>query len=149
MPKFEDMKKKTLGRLQFEEEEEPYFLFGISTGFADYRLAWEINTCLDLKLLLSDEKLEIHDKRIQKILFYKVFHYFEEDTLTNYYLVKNKQQNQLLFPDKSKIDYFLLVREVGSFNDEECLQKIRLINGITAVFDFREEPFNIGPLLTF
>lgn len=142
------MKKKTLVKLNFEFEDN-YKLIGFSTGFADYRLAWELNKSLDIQLLLYDKKLEIFDKKIKEDIPFKVFHFFDEELLTSFYLLKNCQNNIFLLPDKLKIDYFLLIRDLGTFDLEMNIISLREIDGITAVFDFRNEPFDVGPLLTF
>ena len=44
------MRKEVLIKFDIEEE---CVILGISSGFADYRMAWEINKSLEIQLLLT------------------------------------------------------------------------------------------------
>lgn len=142
------MRKKKVDKLELDFDDE-FNLFGISTGLADYRLAWEINSKLELKLLKSEEVIELFDKKTKVEQSYNVFHFNDVDVLNTYYLIKNKQQNTFLIQEKTNIDYFFLIRDAGLFDVENTLSTLREIKGVSAVFDFQNEPFDIGPLLTF
>lgn len=142
------MRKKKVDHLNLDFEEE-FNLFGISTGLADYRLAWEINNKFELQLLKSEEVLEIFDKKTKDEHNFYLYHYNDEDVQNIYYLIKNKQLNTVLIPEKTNIDYFFLIRDSGFFESDQTIAKLREIKGVSAVFNFENEPFDIGPLLTF
>lgn len=142
------MRKKKIDKLDLDFDDE-FNLFGISSGLADYRLTWEINSRLELKMLKSEEGLELFDKKTKKEQHFQVFHFNDDEVLNVYYLIKNKQNNTFLIQEKANIDYFFLVRDVGLFDVEGTLSTLREIEGVTAVFNFENEPFDIGPLLTF
>ena len=132
------MAKQTVHRLKFETEEEGNIL-GISSGFADYRMAWELNNKLDLQLMLSDQTIEVFDKKSAVNNAFRLHHCFVEETHTNYYLIRNKQHHTLMVSERPQIDYYLFIKELHVIEIEEILSKLRSINGISAVFDFSNE----------
>lgn len=142
------MAKQTVHRLKFETEEEGNIL-GISSGFADYRMAWELNNKLDLQLMLSDQTIEVFDKKSAVTNAFRLHHCFVEETHTNYYLIRNKQHHALMVSERPQIDYYLFIKELHDIEIEEILSKLRSINGISAVFDFSNEYIEATDYLTF
>ncbi|MBP5995773.1 MAG: IPExxxVDY family protein [Crocinitomicaceae bacterium] len=130
------------------EDETTLEVYGVSCAFADYRLAWELNQCLDLNLTKSNEVYELRPTKAKETVPFRHFTYFDEEYLTRYYLIKNKQEQGVFHPERPMIDYFFVLRENFTFEKEELILKLRKINGIVAVFDFPAEEFDMIAYLT-
>ena len=148
MPNFEtDMAKVKKYELVLEDVTKLEG-FGVSSAFADYRLAWEFNQCLNINLTKSNEVFEVRSNKAKDLITFRYFSFFDDECLTRFYLIKNKQENGVFHAERPMIDYFLVLRENYSFEKEILIQKIRKINGIVAVFDFPEEEFEMIAYLT-
>lgn len=142
------MSKPIVHKIKFDLEEEGNVL-GISSGFADYRMAWELNNSLELQLLLSNEMLTVYEKKSTHPHNFRVHHFFVEETMTSYYLIKNKQFNTYMAPDRPQIDYYLVIKNLDEIQLDAILSKLRAVNGVSAVFDFSNEYFEATDYLTF
>ena len=130
------------------EDETTLEVYGVSSAFADYRLAWELNQCLDVNLTKSNEVYGLRPNKAKEIASFRYFSFFDEEYLTRYYLIKNKQEQGVFHPERPMIDYFLVLRENFTFEKEVLMLKLRKINGIVAVFDFPAEEFDMIAYLT-
>jgi hypothetical protein len=130
------------------EDETTLEVYGVSSAFADYRLAWELNQCLDVNLTKSNEVYELRPNKAKELAAFRYFSFFDEECLTRYYLIKNKQEQGVFHPERPMIDYFLILRENFTFEKEVLMLKLRKINGIVAVFDFPTEEFDMIAYLT-
>lgn len=148
MPNFEaDMAKVKKYDLVLEDE-STLEVFGISSAFADYRLAWELNQCLDINLVKSNEAFELRHVKTKELQAFRYFSYFDEEVLTRFYLIKNRQEAGVFQSDRPMIDFFLVLRENFSLKKDEFIQKLRRINGLVAVFDFPADEFELIEYLT-
>ena len=116
-------------------------VFGISSAYIDYRLAWELNSKLSIQLEKQNEKLVIEDKKTKQAYSFFLYYFFDEENLTKYYLIRNKQDNRLLVNEKQFIDYFLCIQDNNSFTEEKLLSEMRNMNGIVAVFPLESDEF--------
>jgi hypothetical protein len=116
-------------------------VFGISSAYIDYRLAWELNSKLSIKLEKQNEKLVIEDKKTKQAYSFFLYYFFDEENLTKYYLIRNKQDNRLLVNEKQFVDYFLCIQDNNSFTEEKLLSEMRNMNGIVAVFPLESDEF--------
>jgi hypothetical protein len=122
-------------------------VYGISSAYIDYRLAWELNLKLSIQLEKQSEKLEIEDKKTQEIKSFFLYYFFDEENLTKYYLIRNKQENKFMVNDKQYVDYFLCIQDNNSFEGETLLSEMRNINGVVAVFPLESEQFEFTDYL--
>ena len=130
------------------DDESTLEVFGISSAFADYRLAWELNQCLEVNLTKANEVFEIRPNKSKDLVTFRFFSFFDDENLTRFYLIKNKQEKGAFHAEHPMIDYFLVIRENYSFENGILLEKLRKINGIVAVFDFPVEDFDMIAYLT-
>jgi len=130
------------------EDETTLEVYGVSSAFADYRLAWEFNQCLNVNLTKSNEVFEVRPNKAKELISFRYFSFFDDECLTRFYLIKNKQEQGVFHVERPMIDYFLVLRENYSFEKEILIQKIRKINGIVAVFDFPPDEFELIEYLT-
>ena len=148
MPNFEGEMTKVKKYDLVLEDWTTLEVYRVSCAFADYRLAWELNQCLDLNLTKSNEVYELRPTKAKETVPFRHFTYFDEEYLTRYYLIKNKQEQGVFHPERPMIDYFFVLRENFTFEKEELILKLRKINGIVAVFDFPAEEFDMIAYLT-
>ena len=140
------MTKTKKHQLIFENDTD-IEVFGISSAYIDYRLAWELNLKLSIQLEKQSEKLEIEDKKTKEINLFFLYYFYDEENLTKYYLIRNKQENKFIVGEKQFIDYFLCIRDNNSFEDETLLSEMRNMNGVVAVFPLESEEFEFTDLL--
>jgi len=125
------------------DDEQPFEVYGISTAFADYRLTWELNQMLYIHLEKEQERFEVYLPKIKSQQEFSYFFYEDQELLTRFFLIKNKQDQQLLQADRPMIDYFLVLKDNFSHEPDALIDKLRSINGIVAVFSFNHEEFDI------
>lgn len=130
------------------DDEQPFEVYGISTAFADYRLTWELNQMLAIHLEKEQQRFELYMPKIKAQQAFSYFSYTDQELLTRFFLIKNKQEQQLLQADRPMIDYFLVLKDNFSHDAAGLLEQLRKINGIVAVFDFNYEEFDILDYLT-
>ncbi len=148
MPNFEsDMAKVKKYDLVLEDE-STLEVFGISSAFADYRLAWELNQSLDINLVKSSDVFEFRHLKTKEMLTFRYFSFFDEELLTRFYLIKNRQDAGVFQGERTMIDFFLVLRENFTMKKDEFMQKLRQINGLVAVFDFPPDDFELIEYLT-
>lgn len=130
------------------DDEQPFEVYGISTAFADYRLTWELNQMLGIHLEKEQQRFELFMPKLKAQQAFSYFSYEDQELLTRFFLIKNKQDQQLLQADRPMIDYFLVLKDNFSHESAVLLEQLRKINGIVAVFDFNYEEFDILDYLT-
>jgi hypothetical protein len=130
------------------DDEQPFEVYGISTAFADYRLTWELNQMLGIHLEKEQQRFELFMPKLKAQHAFSYFSYEDQELLTRFFLIKNKQDQQLLQADRPMIDYFLVLKDNFSHESAVLLEQLRKINGIVAVFDFNYEEFDILDYIT-
>jgi hypothetical protein len=130
------------------DDEQPFEVYGISTAFADYRLTWELNQMLGIHLEKEQQRFELYMPKLKTQQAFSYFSYEDQELLTRFYLIKNKQDQQLLQADRPMIDYFLVLKDNFSHEATALLEQLRKINGVVAVFNFNYEEFDILDYLT-
>lgn len=131
------------------ECENDCIILGVSSGFADYRLAWEINRALNINLLLGEQTLDVFDKKNNSVVPFRTHSCFIEETMTSFILIKNKQNNTFLVVDKPQIDYYLFLKDLYEYELNDIIQKLRNINGMSAVFDLSDDYIEAIEYLNF
>lgn len=70
------------------------------------------------------------------------FTYNDEENLTQIFLLKNKQGNQILTADHSMMDFFLIIKNNFTVDTSNLLSQLRNTNGIVAAFKLESESFS-------
>lgn len=130
------------------DDEQPFEVYGISAAFADYRLCWELNQTLGILLEKQTKHFEMFIPKLKAQHAFSYFFFQDQELLTRFYLIKNKQEQQLLQADRPMIDYFLVLKENFSHEPIDLIDQLRKINGVVAVFEFNHEEFDILDYLT-
>jgi hypothetical protein len=84
----------------------PNLGIGISTGFVDYKLAWEINQHLNVNLNKLSDKLYIDKKNNRE--FNLSVYYFKNSESEKIFLIKLKYDGIILIPGLKNFDYILM-----------------------------------------
>jgi hypothetical protein len=132
------IKKHTLN-IEYEVE---FDVFGLSTPFADYRLAWALNEQLDFKFEKSNELISIFDRKTKQMKSFQRFSYADEEDLTQIFLLKNKQGNQIVTADHTMMDFFLIIKNNFTIDTNKLLTQLRNTNGIVAAFKLERDSFD-------
>jgi hypothetical protein len=124
------------------EYEVDFDVFGLSTPFADYRLAWALNEQLDFKFEKSNELISIFDRKTKQMKSFQRFSYADEENLTQIFLLKNKQGNQIVTADHTMMDFFLIIKNNFAIDTNKLLTQLRNTNGIVAAFKLERDNFD-------
>ncbi len=130
------------------DDEQPFEVYGISSAFADYRLTWELNQMLGIHLEKDQQRFELYLPKLKINHPFSYFTFEDQELLTRFFLIKNKQEQQLLQADRPMIDYFLVLKDNYSHEPATLIEQLRTINGIVAVFSFNSQEFDILDYLT-
>ncbi|MEN9303429.1 MAG: hypothetical protein RL264_1858 [Bacteroidota bacterium] len=115
-------------------ESESYLIWGLSIGFADYRVAYLLNNQLEISLRASDSQLPKFNKKTGAFQYFNYFEDIREDDFTAHFLIKNSQNNQLLVSNQHLMDYFYVLKPNYKTDSQEVLRKLRSINEIVAAY---------------
>jgi hypothetical protein len=133
-----NMTKSKKHTLLFEQDYD-FDMIGICSHHNDYRLAWGINERLNIQLTKAQEDYIAVNKKGVRVSEHSLYEFKDEDCLTEYYLVKNKNQGKLLVPEKPSIDYFLFLFENHLIDPDELTQQLREIPSVLGTFLFNPE----------
>ncbi|MEO8147922.1 MAG: IPExxxVDY family protein [Bacteroidia bacterium] len=126
------MAKKVL-KINYDDEMD-FLLFGISSGFKDYRLCFELNRALDINLERIGEHTLLIGKNNSQ-LKYERFRFINEYEQC-FTLIANRNEKHLLLPELNMIDFLLMIDPAEGINKEEFMQNIKNIELVNAVFLF-------------
>lgn len=100
------------------------YLLGLMTLVKDYKISLALNKSLNFDLRLRPE-LEIKLHRRNRIYYFEVHEYQDFFNRIQYYLYHNQYQGEYLLPEYRHLDYLLLIRGEGPFQQgTEPLEKI-------------------------
>lgn len=142
------MAKQKKHILSFEQAYD-FDLIGLCTHHNDYRLAWSINEVLQLQLSKSLEDYQVINKKGQEVSTHPYFSYKDEESMTEYFLIKNADKGKFLIPEKPSIDYFLFVYENHLINPEDLIKQLRESNSILGSFLFDPEEIESTEFIVF
>jgi hypothetical protein len=124
-------------------------IIGICSHHSDYRLAWGLNQGLSLHLAKSDELFVIQSKKGTVLSQHSYYFWLDDENHVEYYLIKNKYEGKFLIPEKSQIDYFLILRENVLFELEEVLEQVKMVNSVMAAYQFEAESLPSAEQIVF
>lgn len=99
-------------------------MLGIATDEADYRLCWLINNRYGTNFERIDD-LELYYRRSDANQLFSIFHYFDDDSLLTYRIIRNRAENGGYFLEELKnLDYLVHIQgeifpdEISNFIDQ-------------------------------
>ncbi|MEX1192261.1 MAG: IPExxxVDY family protein [Brumimicrobium sp.] len=123
------------------EDDYDFDLIGLCSHHSDYRLCWALNEHLELNLSKAEEPFMVSGKKGEVISSHSFYEWEDEDNLTTYFLIKNKNNSQYLIPEKAQIDYFLVIQEAEVIDIDNFLIRIKEISSILTAFIF--DPYDL------
>lgn len=123
------------------EEDLNFDLIGICSHQSDYRICWALNNSLGWNLVKSIEPFMFSGKKGTIISSHSLYEWIDEEENLAYYLIQNKNDGKFLIPEKSQVDFFLIIREAGMINMESVLNKIKEIQGVLVAYIF--DPYEL------
>ena len=127
------MAKKIL--LESHTEPSYFTLAGVSCHLKDYRLSFLLNR----KLPAGFKKMDDFTGN------YSLYFYFDEECRNSYYLISNRSEEKVIFPELKQTDFILLVE--GPFKKtrlDRLLKAIRTIPNVLTAFEIQ-----VGTLKNF
>lgn len=125
------MKKK---QIKLEVPNENAVFYAISSALSMHKLAWELNSLINIKMVQSDSVVN------QDICFPTLTN---RETFTSIHItiVKNKVDGKYLVKELANIDYIMKVKsESGSEEGfKELVVKIKQIPSILAIIELNEQ----------
>jgi hypothetical protein len=73
----------------------------------------------------------------------------DEENRLEYYLIKNKNNNKFLIPEKPSIDYFLFLVNNIAIEIDEFVGKLRKVDSILGIYPFDPEDIESTQNLVF
>lgn len=142
------MKKRKL-EAEFDYD---FLLFGIISAIKEYKLAWLLNSQLDVQLDKVKD-IEIEFLQSQNLI---ISNYLYETEHSNLRLLKNKSMDQIednsafLVPELKRFDYFLIIRGFeDTFASLDLKNKISSIPKVQYVQNFSIEKLKSKENLIF
>ncbi len=130
------------------DDDYDFELIGICSSYTDYRLCWTINKALSI-LLQKGEDYALKNKKDGEFYF-SFYEYIDEETRTEFYLVKNQSYNyKKLIPEQDKIDYFLIIKNNYKLDIAQLVSDLKQIESVMTAFVFDAEELKSKANLIF
>lgn len=130
------------------DDDYDFELIGICSPYTDYRLCWTINKALSILLQKGDD-YALNNKKDGEFYF-SFYEYIDEETRTEFYLVKNQSYNyKKLIPEQDKIDYFLIIKNNYKLDIKQLVSDLKQIESVMTAFVFDAEELKSKANLIF
>ena len=118
--------------LKFDIEiEYDFLLLAVVCSYKDYRLCFELNQYLNLKLK-REKDIELSDRQKSKNVFSN-FYCLTSDN-EQFRVINNKGSTGVFVPELKAIDYFIMIKDLNRKKKVDDLinsiKKIAIINGV-------------------
>ena len=111
-------------------------MIGVCSNHNDYRLVWSINNELNLSLAKSDEDFVVVNKKGVNVSRHPFYEFEEEDTMVQFFLIKNKRDSKFFVPEKVEFDYFIFICEDNFDDHSDFLEQIRQVGSVLTAVEF-------------
>lgn len=125
---------KNVLKIDYDDELD-FLLFGIVSGFKDYRICYELNLALDINLARTQEHKLIVGKNNSELKYVR-FEYKDEYE-QQYILLCNRNEKQLLIPELNMIDFFLMIDPAEGIESDVVLKNIKNIQLVSTAFTLK------------
>ena len=110
--------------------DEDICLLGVVSDEPDYKLCWRINQRLDMNFE-KQEELELYHSKLDVDQEFSLFHYYDEDSLVTYRLVKNRAEKGYFLDEFKHIDYLIHIQ--GEIDTSRISSFISAVNALDSV----------------
>lgn len=108
-----------------------FLCFGISCHHKDYRVSWNINDALHIKLS-KEPSIKISDELSNEVMEFSKFTFNQKRTGCLYTLLNNRNKWGFLLPELYGMDYVLMVRS-EIINEPILIDKLRSLNIVLSI----------------
>ena len=108
-----------------------FLCYGISCHHKDYRLSWNINNVLNIKLAKQDAIL-IEDGLFKEDMVFSKYAYFDGKSGCAFTLINNRNKWGYLIPELQVIDFILMIRS-DRINESVLIDKLRNLNIVLSI----------------
>lgn len=118
--------------------EYDFLLFGIKSTVRNYKLAWELNRALQIRLVRSEDLVIKFNKDNSIIILNFIF----KTTHCTFRLLKNKscedeEKPQYLLPDQKEVNYLLMIKDpTETINNDNISARLASVRDIDAYISF-------------
>lgn len=123
------------------EDDFNFDLIGLCSHQGDYRVCWSINEKIGLRLKKSIEPFMVSGKKGIVNSSHSLYEWEDENESVFYYLIQNKSNGKFLVPEKSQIDFFLVIQEAGVVDVDNLLTQLKDIPSILTAISF--DPYDL------
>ncbi|WP_107037164.1 IPExxxVDY family protein [Brumimicrobium mesophilum] len=123
------------------EDDFNFDLIGLCSHQGDYRVCWSINEKIGLQLKKSREPFMVSGKKGVINSSHSLYEWEDKKESVFYYLIQNKNNGNFLVPEKSQIDFFLVMQEAGVANIDNLLTQLKEIPSILTAISF--DPYDL------
>ncbi|PWH82950.1 IPExxxVDY family protein [Brumimicrobium oceani] len=123
------------------EDDFDFDIIGLCSHQGDYRVCWSINEKIGLKLKKSIEPFMVSGKNGAINSSHSLYEWFDEEDNVIYYFIQNKNQGKYLVPEKSQIDFFLVIKDAGVVDIDKLMLQLKNIPSILTAFSF--DPYDL------
>jgi len=126
----------------------PIKMVGIVAVVPAYKLAWQVNNTLHLRLLREDDLFYTH-KRGDDI-FIQCFEYVDEEYDTTIRLIANKTNRTILIPEHRNTNYFLQMKgDQSEITWEDFLLQLKALPLVLTLYEVEWETLRNKEMLYF
>lgn len=131
--------------------EYDFLLFGLSSAVRDYKLAWELNQALQIRLVRSKDLIIDFNKDNSIVISNFIF----KTTHCTFRLLKNKscaieEEPQYLLPDQKQADYLLMIKDsTETINSDNISARLASVRDIDAHIFFDANSLSFKENLIF
>ena len=141
--------KKNRKHILSLDYEYNYRMVGVCSHHIDYRLVWGINNDFNLSLEKSDDEFIVVNKKGLHISKHTFYEYKDEDTMVNFFLIKNKCEFKFLIPENIEFDYFIFICE-DKFNVySDFLKRLKQVGSVLTAIELNPEEIKSTENLIF
>jgi len=123
------------------EDDFNFDLIGLCSHQGDYRVCWSINEKMGLQLKKSIEPFMVSGKNGVINSSHSLYEWEDEIESVFYYLIQNKGNGKFLVPEKSQIDFFLVIQEAGVVEVDKLITQLKGISSILTAISF--DPYEL------
>jgi len=129
------MAKKVL-KLDIKNEYD-FLLLAVICSYKDYRLCFELNQQLKLKLKREND-LELLNKQKNKSVFSNF--YFASPDNEQFRIINNKGSARTFIPEMKTIDYFMMIKNLNQKKSvDDLITKIKRVEIISGVYEINPD----------
>ena len=131
--------KKQLLHVDYDYD---FLLIGICSHAKDYRLCWEINKILGIKLERENEITLNSDMSVgagtpsSELNAYSLYFYEDEENNNYFHVISNKSSHETLITEQKQVDYFLRIKgNINSGHPGDIIKKLRSIPIVLTAYE--------------